>query len=274
MITVAEVRTRPNNSLEYFKIDDNITKDLTDQDFLVVETTKGYDITKFIQIKQMKKNSLTDELLDVIRKADEIDLAEFNDLEKAEEVVRLEVRKIVDDLSLEMKISKAHYGFDLEDLTIFYEANGRVDFRELVKILNNKYNRRIELRQIGARDTAKLLGGVGPCGLILCCSTFIGEFDVISIKMAKNQNLSLAPQRISGLCGKLLCCIKFEEEVYEELNKTLPDYGTKVITEIGEGTVIGVSVLKQKVRIRDENTSGINWLDVKDVSFKIEDRRR
>lgn len=274
MITVAEVRTRPNNSLEYFKIDDNITKDLTDQDFLVVETTKGYDITKFIQIKQMKKNSLTDELLDVIRKADEIDLAEFNDLEKAEEVVRLEVRKIVDDLSLEMKISKAHYGFDLEDLTIFYEANGRVDFRELVKILNNKYNRRIELRQIGARDTAKLLGGVGPCGLILCCSTFIGEFDIISIKMAKNQNLSLAPQRISGLCGKLLCCIKFEEEVYEELNKTLPDYGTKVITEIGEGTVIGVSVLKQKVRIRDENTSGINWLDVKDVSFKIEDRRR
>lgn len=267
MIKLAEVRVRPSNSLYYYLIDSNLEEELNSGDLIVIETEKGYDIGFFVQIKEVSQSKLTDKLFKIIRKADNIDYEEYNDLVKAEQLVVYEVKKIVKELKLEMKISLAHYSFDLESLTIFYEADGRVDFRELVKILNFKYNRKIELRQLGARDTAKLLGGIGPCGLTLCCSTYIGEFDVISIKMAKNQNLSLTPQKISGLCGKLLCCIKYEEEVYKDLKMTMPDYGSKVNTEKGIGTVIGLSVLSQKVKVKYDESEGINWHHINDINL-------
>ena len=169
---------------------------------------------------------------------------------------------------LEIKVLAAEYTLDRKRLLIYFESESRVDFRNLVKDLSEIYHTRIELRQIGPRDAAKLIGGIGPCGLILCCSTFIGEFDTVSIKMAKNQNIALNPQKISGVCGKLLCCIKYEDDVYTELKKIMPDMNQKVVTEKGEGQVIDLNIIAQKVRVRYPENGGMEWLALKDVTVK------
>ena len=132
--------------------------------------------------------------------------------------------------------------------------------------LSEVYHTRIELRQIGPRDAAKMIGGIGPCGLILCCTTFIGEFDTVSIKMAKNQNIALNPQKISGVCGKLLCCIKYEDDVYTELKQTMPDLKEKVITPKGEATVIELNIIGQKVKVYHADNGGMEWLALADIT--------
>ena len=142
----------------------------------------------------------------------------------------------------------------------------QVDFRQLVKDLAEEFRVRIELRQVGSRDGAKVIGGLGPCGLIMCCVTFIGEFDNVSIKMAKNQNLSLNPQKISGTCGKLLCCIKYENEVYQELRENLPDVGDFVTTEEGQGKVLSVDVLNRRVKVKYQDEK-ITIVEAKNVKF-------
>ncbi len=141
--------------------------------------------------------------------------------------------------SLEMKLVDVEYTFDRNKVLFYFTADGRIDFRELVKDLASVFRTRIELRQIGVRDEAKMLGGIGPCGRILCCSSFLGDFEPVSIKMAKDQNLSLNPAKISGLCGRLMCCLKYENDLYEEAKQELPDIGKQITTPHGAGKVVG-----------------------------------
>jgi len=163
-----------------------------------------------------------------------------------------------------MKLLGCEYTLDRTKLIIYFNAEGRVDFRELVKDLANEFRLRIELRQVGTRDGAKFLGGIGPCGYLLCCNTFLGDFDTVSIKMAKNQNLSLNPVNISGLCGKLLCCIKYENDTYTEHRKQLPKINSIVITEDGKAKVIAVNVIDKSVRVLTEG-DGIKSYNVEDL---------
>ena len=150
---------------------------------------------------------------------------------------------------LDMKLVDVEYTFDRNKIIFYFTADGRVDFRELVKDLAAIFRTRIELRQIGVRDEAKMLGGIGPCGRMLCCSTFLGDFEPVSIKMAKDQNLSLNPTKISGLCGRLLCCLKYENDEYESAKKALPDLGQVIDTPLGSGKVVGVNILGRILQI-------------------------
>ena len=150
---------------------------------------------------------------------------------------------------LDMKLVDVEYTFDRNKIIFYFTADGRVDFRELVKDLAAIFRTRIELRQIGVRDEAKMLGGIGPCGRMLCCSTFLGDFEPVSIKMAKDQNLSLNPTKISGLCGRLLCCLKYENDEYESAKKALPDLGQVIDTPLGSGKVVGINILGRILQV-------------------------
>lgn len=149
-----------------------------------------------------------------------------------------------------MKLIQVEYTFDRSKMIFYFTADGRIDFRELVKDLAGVFRTRIELRQIGVRDEAKILGGIGPCGRPLCCSTFLGDFIPVSIKMAKDQGLSLNPTKISGLCGRLMCCLKYENGEYEAAKKEMPDYGKEINTPEGRGKVIGLNLLSKVVKVR------------------------
>jgi cell fate regulator YaaT (PSP1 superfamily) len=220
-------------------------------------------------LKEIEESELTNELKPIIRLATEEDIKDSLENEKLEPEVLVTTKKLVIKNELEMKVLGAEYTLDRKRLLIYFEAETRIDFRNLVKDLSESYHTRIELRQIGPRDAAKMIGGIGPCGLILCCSTFIGEFDAVSIKMAKNQNISLNPQKISGVCGKLLCCIKYEDDVYTELKETLPDLNEVVKTEKGEAAVIDVNILGQKVKVKYQGEdNGIEWLSIDNINFR------
>ena len=148
-----------------------------------------------------------------------------------------------------MNLVDAEFTFDRNKIIFYFTADGRVDFRELVKDLAAVFKTRIELRQIGVRDEAKMLGGIGPCGRMLCCSTFLGDFEPVSIKMAKDQSLSLNPAKISGLCGRLMCCLKYENDVYEEAKRELPDIGEEMVTSHGKGKVVGLNILERLIQV-------------------------
>lgn len=152
-----------------------------------------------------------------------------------------------------MKLVDVEYTFDRNKVIFYFTADGRIDFRELVKDLAAIFRTRIELRQIGVRDEAKLLGGIGPCGRMLCCSTFLGDFEPVSIKMAKDQNLSLNPTKISGLCGRLMCCLKYENDEYETAKEQLPDIGSTIKTPEGSGRVIGLNILERIIQVELSN---------------------
>ena len=182
------------------------------------------------------------------------------------------IGRAVENNKLEINvIDIREYTLDKQKLIIYFESEDRVDFRQLVKDLAEEFRVRIELRQVGSRDGAKVLGGLGPCGLIVCCNTFIEEFDNVSIKMAKNQNLSLNPQKISGTCGKLLCCIKYENEVYKELRVNMPDINDIVTLETGDGKVLSVDVLKREVKVKmfeDEKFVTASMNEIKAIKSK------
>ncbi len=174
-----------------------------------------------------------------------------------------------------MKLIDVEYTFDNNKVIFYFTAEGRVDFRELVKDLATIFKTRIELRQIGVRDEAKMIGGLGPCGRPLCCSTFLGDFASVSIKMAKEQSLSLNPTKISGICGRLMCCLNYEQSTYEEIRKELPRVGSVVETELGKGEVVGNNVLKELVRVKlprknEEIIQDFKMYDVKLISGSYE----
>ena len=220
-------------------------------DHVIVETARGIEYGSVVQgIREVADDKVIMPLKSVIRIAtEEDDKKAIENNEKEKKAFKICKEKIAKH-GLEMKLIKTEYTFDNNKVLFYFTADGRIDFRELVKDLASVFKTRIELRQVGVRDETKMLGGIGICGRPLCCNTYLSEFIPVSIKMAKEQSLSLNPTKISGICGRLMCCLKNEQEAYEELNSNLPDIGEKVKTFDGfKGEVVSVNVLRQKVKI-------------------------
>lgn len=245
---------------------------------VIVETARGVEFGNVVAgIKEVDDKEITQPLKSVIRIATEEDKrTEAKNREKEKEAFEICLEKIRKH-KLEMKLIDAEYTFDNNKVLFYFTADGRIDFRELVKDLASVFRTRIELRQIGVRDETKIRGGIGICGRPLCCSTYLAEFAPVSIKMAKEQNLSLNPTKISGVCGRLMCCLTNEQETYEELNSRLPSIGDSVTTLEGlRGDVQHVSVLRQTVKvvvILDNDEKEIREYKVTDLKFKSRKRR-
>ncbi|MFX0549637.1 PSP1 domain-containing protein [Hathewaya histolytica] len=256
MVKVIGIRFKKAGKIYYFN-PRNV--DIKQGDFAIVETARGIEFGEcVVGLKEIREEDLIASLKDVIRKATDEDI-EKHKLNKSREEEALKVcEEKVSKHSLNMKLIDVEYTFDNNKIIFYFTAEGRVDFRELVKDLASIFKTRIELRQIGVRDEAKMIGGLGPCGRPLCCSTFLGEFAPVSIKMAKDQNLSLNPSKISGICGRLMCCLTYEEEVYRKTREKMPNVGSIVRTPFGEAEVIDNNIVKEfvkiKVKIDDEDT--------------------
>ncbi|WP_033826356.1 PSP1 domain-containing protein [Bacillus andreraoultii] len=247
MYNVVGVRFKKAGKIYYFDPDGIfIEKD----QFVVVETARGIEFGKVvIANKLVGEDDVVLPLKKVIRLADEKDMLQVDENRlAAREAFDICGEKIAAH-NLDMKLVDVEYTFDRNKIIFYFTADGRVDFRELVKDLAAIFKTRIELRQIGVRDEAKMLGGIGPCGRMLCCSTFLGDFDPVSIKMAKDQNLSLNPTKISGLCGRLMCCLKYENDEYESAKEQLPDLGEFIYTSHGSGRVVGLNIMEQVIQI-------------------------
>ncbi|MBB5325865.1 cell fate regulator YaaT (PSP1 superfamily) [Anoxybacillus tepidamans] len=247
MYNVVGVRFKKAGKIYYFD-----PGDLTIQtgEFVIVETVRGIEFGKVvISNKQVDEHDIVLPLKKVIRIADAKDKMVVEDNKKAAQEAYQICLKKVEEHGLEMKLVDVEYTFDRNKVIFYFTADGRVDFRELVKDLASIFRTRIELRQIGVRDEAKMLGGIGPCGRMLCCSTFLGDFDPVSIKMAKDQNLSLNPTKISGLCGRLMCCLKYENDEYETAKEQLPDLGEYIETPHGVGRVVGLNILERVLQV-------------------------
>ena len=248
MVEVIGVRFRTAGKIYFFNPKEFQVKS---GDHVIVETARGIEFGSVVsERRQVKEKCIGDELKPVLRiatKEDEERAAKNREKEK--EAYKICLDKIKEH-ELDMKLVSTEYTFDNNKVLFYFTADGRVDFRELVKDLAAVFRTRIELRQIGVRDEAKMLGGMGICGRKLCCNTFLSEFAPVSIKMAKEQNLSLNPTKISGVCGRLMCCLKYEEDTYEELNGRLPNIGDYVTTDDGlKGEVHSVSFLRQLVKV-------------------------
>lgn len=248
MVTVVGVRFKKASKIYYFDPDD---LDINKDDCVIVETIRGIEFGHVIVgPKQITEEELVSPLKKVIRIASEEDYQIHKDnKEKAQKALEICEKKIQEH-GLSMKLIDVEYTFDNNKVIFYFTADGRVDFRELVKDLAPIFKTRIELRQIGVRDEVKMVGGLAPCGREACCHNFLGEFEPVSIKMAKDQSLSLNPVKISGLCGRLMCCLKYEHSMYEELLKTIPSVGTIVLTPKGEGVVVETYTLPQMVKVR------------------------
>ncbi len=260
--TVVGIRFKPVGKKYYF---DPAGFDVKMYDKVVVETVRGIELVEVIEkVKEINESEIISTLKPVIRIATEGDIKHQkrnqDDIPEALKKCSFNIKKH----KLEMKLLGCEYTLDRTKLIIYFNAEGRVDFRDLVRDLANEFKVRIELRQVGTRDGAKFLGGIGPCGYLLCCTTFLGDFDTVSIKMAKNQNLSLNPVNISGLCGKLLCCIRYENDTYKEYRTLLPKNGSFVKTEYGRAKVISVNIINKSVRVVT-NDDGVKTLDLEEL---------
>ncbi|ANB58862.1 hypothetical protein GFC29_2786 [Anoxybacillus sp. B7M1] len=247
MYNVVGVRFKKAGKIYYF---DPGELTIPTGEFVIVETVRGIEFGKVvIGNKQVDENDIVLPLKKVIRIADSKDKMVVEENKKAAQEAYQICLKKVEEHGLEMKLVDVEYTFDRNKVIFYFTADGRVDFRELVKDLAAIFRTRIELRQIGVRDEAKMLGGIGPCGRMLCCSTFLGDFDPVSIKMAKDQNLSLNPTKISGLCGRLMCCLKYENDEYETAKEQLPDLGEYIETPHGLGRVVGLNILERVLQV-------------------------
>ena len=248
MTRVIGVRFRTAGKIYYF---DPGNLDIKKNDHVIVETARGIEYGTVVgDPKEEEDDKVIQPLKAVLRVATpKDDEQEQSNKQREKEAFKICLEKIRKH-DLQMKLIDAEYTFDNNKVLFYFTADGRIDFRELVKDLASVFKTRIELRQIGVRDETKILGGIGICGRPLCCHTHLSEFAPVSIKMAKEQNLSLNPTKISGVCGRLMCCLKNEEETYEELNKRLPNVGDFVTTEDGlKGEVHSVNVLRQLVKV-------------------------
>lgn len=276
MIEVIGIRFKKAGKIYYFN-PNGVTTEFGDK--VIVETVRGIEIGIVeVPSKELKEESFAMKLKPVVRKATQEDLDRYEENKKKEkEAEDIFIKKSAKH-NLEMNLVDTEYTFDRSKLIFYFTADGRIDFRELVKDLAYVFKTRIELRQIGVRDEAKMKGGIGICGRPLCCSTFLSEFIPVSIKMAKDQNFSLNPSKISGVCGRLMCCLKNEEAAYEYLNSTLPDVGDVVTTADGiKGEVSSVSALKQLVKLIVENENGdkeIREYKASELTFKPKKRKR
>ncbi|MDV4152262.1 stage 0 sporulation family protein [Clostridium sp. AL.422] len=248
MIKVIGVRFKKAGKIYYF---DPNGLNVKRGDFVVVETARGIEFGEcVIGVKEIPESDIVAPLKSVIRVAEEEDVNKHNENKVKEKDALAICLKKIEEHGLNMKLIDVEYTFDNNKVIFYFTADGRVDFRELVKDLATIFKTRIELRQIGVRDEAKMLGGLGPCGRPLCCSTFLGDFASVSIKMAKEQNLSLNPTKISGICGRLMCCLNYEQSTYEDIRKRLPKAGS--IVNIGEsnGEVVSNNTVKESVKVK------------------------
>ena len=248
MIKVVGVRFKKAGKIYYFDpADMNIQKDT----YVVVETARGIEFGEcVIGIKEINENDIVAPLKSVLRIATEEDIdRHFKNKDKEKDAFNICLKKIQEH-GLTMKLIDVEYTFDNNKVIFYFTADGRVDFRELVKDLATIFKTRIELRQIGVRDEAKMLGGLGPCGRPRCCSSFLGDFASVSIKMAKEQNLSLNPTKISGICGRLMCCLNYEQSTYEDIRKRMPKVGSIVKTSEGTGEVFSNNIVKESVKVK------------------------
>lgn len=275
MVNVIGVRFRKAGKIYFF---DPAGLDIKKEDNVIVETARGIEYgAVVIGPKNVEEDKIIQPLKQVIR----VSTAEDDEIErknkaKEKDAFQICLEKIAKH-GLEMKLIDAEYTFDNNKVLFYFTADGRIDFRELVKDLASVFKTRIELRQIGVRDETKIVGGIGICGRPLCCHSYLSEFAPVSIKMAKEQNLSLNPTKISGVCGRLMCCLKNEQEAYEELNSKLPNVGDFVRTNDGlKGEVQSVSVLKQLVKVivtvgNDEKE--VREYKVDDLQFRPKKKR-
>jgi len=247
MADIVGIRYKPAGRIYYF---DPRDIELSVGESVVVETSRGHEMGQVvIAPTQIADDEISQPLKPVVRKAGEEDMEQARQLKAREPQELAESGKIVEKLNLPMKLISAEYNLEGNRLTIYFSAEGRVDFRELVRELSHRLRLRVELRQVGSRDEAKLMGGFGRCGRGLCCSGFLSEFGPVSIKMAKEQNLPLNPAKISGVCGRLLCCLDYEYEQYREQKAKMPREGDQVDTSMGKAIVIGGKPLEEKVRV-------------------------
>ena len=248
MIRVVGVRFKKAGKIYYF---DPADMDIKKDTYVVVETARGIEFGEcVIGIKEISEDDIVAPLKSVLRIATEEDITKhFKNKDKEKDAFEICLKKIQEH-GLTMKLIDVEYTFDNNKVIFYFTADGRVDFRELVKDLATIFKTRIELRQIGVRDEAKMLGGLGPCGRTLCCSTFLGDFASVSIKMAKEQNLSLNPTKISGICGRLMCCLNYEQSTYEDIRKRMPKVGSIVKTDEGTGEVFSNNIVKESVKVK------------------------
>ena len=248
MVNIVGIRFKRAGKSYYF---DPNNLDIKKDDYLIVETARGIEFGEcVIGIKEVNEENIVAPLKPVIRIADKNDIEKHKENKgKEQEAFDICLKKI-EEHKLQMKLIDVEYTFDNNKVIFYFTADGRVDFRDLVKDLATVFKTRIELRQIGVRDEAKMIGGLGPCGRPMCCTTFLGDFASVSIKMAKEQNLSLNPTKISGICGRLMCCLNYEQETYEEIRKRLPKVGSIVKTVLGNGEVINNNIVKESVRVK------------------------
>lgn len=266
---VIGIKFKVGGKIYYFAPQKNVTYE--ENMDVVVETAKSIEIAKVAFLPHdVPDETVTQPLKPVIRVATEKDLAQRKkNLERKPEAMRIAAEKI-EKHGLKMKLIDCEFAFDGSKVVFYFAADGRVDFRELVKDLAGAFHIRIELRQVGIRDETKLLGGIAPCGRVCCCAGAMPDFRKVSIKMAKVQGLSLNPGKISGLCGRLMCCLSYENDYYSEIYKKMPKMGAEVGTPDGKGTVVGENMLKQTVRVKIEKDGSLVYKDfpLKDVRFK------
>ena len=264
---VVGIKFKNNNKTYYFspnKLSLNVS------DTVVVETPNGNTIAYVCEKnKQIDPEKLVAPLSNVVRKATEQDLKTMEKLESRKEEVLNTTKSLIEKHGLDMKLVGCEFPLDGQKIVITYVCEDRVDFRELVKDLAGKLKSRIELKQIGIRDQAKIIGGIGACGEVCCCARYLNNFDKVSIKMAKTQNLSLNPTKISGVCGRLMCCLSYENEVYADALKKMPKVNSKVKTPDGVGTVVYNNLLKKVSDVKlDGDDAVVKQYALKDLSFE------
>ena len=276
MVTIVGVRFKKAGKIYYFLPGEET---LTIDDGVIVETARGVEYgTVVIGPKEVAKDSLVMPVKEVMRKATPKDLQQLEKNEEREEKAFAICLEKIAKRKLPMKLINVEYTFDMNKIVFFFTADGRIDFRELVKDLATVFRTRIELRQVGVRDEAKVLNGIGACGRPLCCSNFLGDFSPVSIRMAKDQNLSLNPTKISGVCGRLMCCLNYEDDLYKKGGDLYvkkdrtpsprdvepPGIGKEVVTEEGIGKVLKVNHHKHTVKVQLEagRTIDLKWSDV------------
>lgn len=260
MPNIIEVRLKAGGKIYFF---DPNGIEFAKGDGVIVETARGveYGIV-YGGAREVTNEEIVGELKPALRKATEQDTEHHQKLIQRKESAMVQAKEKIRKHELEMKLIDVDFTFDNTKVVFYFTAESRVDFRELVKDLAGVFRMRIELRQVGIREEAKSLGGFGPCGRISCCNSFLGDFERVSIKMAKVQGLSLNPSKISGLCGRLMCCLKYENEHYMQTFKIMPKVGSEVTTPKGKGIVLSIDMLKQIVKVK---------LQTKDDSLQIED---
>ncbi len=253
MVTVVGVRFKKAGKIYYF---DPNNIEIKKNDSVIVETARGIEFGQVVVgPKEVLEEDIISPLKSVIRVSTEEDENIHKENKEKEEYALEVCTDKIKKHNLDMNLVEVEYTFDNNKVIFYFTADGRVDFRELVKDLASVFKTRIELRQIGVRDEAKMLGGIGPCGRSLCCSTWLGDFEPVSIKMAKDQSLSLNPAKISGICGRLFCCLKYEHDLYAEILQKLPNVGSKVLTPDGKGVVVETNVISELVKVRINNPS-------------------